>query len=52
MPGKHDKDHQEPPFLSMLNSNANKRLSFIDKGKSWVIQDILLIHRHVSIYDT
>lgn len=35
MLGKHDSGHQEPPFLS---NNANKRLSFIDKGKSWARQ--------------
>jgi hypothetical protein len=38
MPGKHDSENQDPPFLSMLTNNANKRLSFIDKGKSWARQ--------------
>lgn len=33
--GKHDSGHQEPPILS---TNASKRLSFIDKGKSWARQ--------------
>ncbi len=38
MPGKHDSENKDPPFLSMLTNNANKRLSFIDKGKSWARQ--------------
>lgn len=41
MLGKHDsleRQSQPQPFLSMLTSHANKRLSFIDKGKSWARQ--------------